>query len=72
MTRSMRKAQGVESPYAWGRLLASLTLTTIGGSGMYSISVVLAPVQGDFGAARADASVSQRARNASRVSPARE
>ncbi len=50
-------AQDIESPYAWARLLASLVLMTIGGSGMYTISVVLAPVQAEFGTTRADASL---------------
>ena len=45
-----------ESPYAWARLSATLALMTLGGSGMYIISVALAPVQAEFGVARADAS----------------
>jgi MFS family permease len=48
---------GVESPYAWGRLAASLLLMTIGGSGMYSVAVVLPRIQAEFGVARADASL---------------
>ncbi|MGA8390839.1 MAG: MFS transporter, partial [Burkholderiaceae bacterium] len=47
---------GVESAYAWARLMVSLALMTIGGVGMYSAAVVLPAVQRDFGAARADAS----------------
>jgi MFS family permease len=47
----------VESPYAWGRLAMSLLLMTIGGSGMYSITVVLPRIQQDFGIARGDASL---------------
>ena len=47
---------GVESAYAWARLMVSLALMTIGGVGMYGASVVLPAVQQDFGAARADAS----------------
>ena len=47
---------GVESAYAWVRLMASLALMTIGGVGMYGASVVLPAVQAEFGAARADAS----------------
>ena len=50
-------ASEVESPYAWARLLASLALMTIGGSGMYTIAVTLAPVQAEFGATRGDASL---------------
>ena len=39
----------VESPYAWTRLAVSLVLMTIGGSGMYSITVVLPAIQAEFG-----------------------
>ena len=46
-----------ESAYAWWRLMASLALMTVGGAGMYSISVVLPAVQADFGVDRADASL---------------
>jgi MFS family permease len=46
-----------ESPYAWARLGAALALMTLGGSGMYGISVALAPVQAEFGVTRADASI---------------
>jgi MFS family permease len=47
----------IESPYAWGRLALSLLLMTIGGSGMYSITVVLPEIQREFGVARGDASL---------------
>ena len=47
----------VESPYAWARLCAALALMTIGGSGMYAISVVLPRVQEEFGVGRSDASL---------------
>jgi MFS family permease len=47
----------IESPYAWARLGISLLLMTIGGSGMYSITVVLPRIQQDFGIARGDASL---------------
>ena len=47
----------VESRYAWVRLWAALALMTIGGSGMYAITVVLPRVQSDFGVDRADASL---------------
>ena len=50
-------SRGVESPYAWLRLTVSLLLMTIGGSGMYSITVVLPRIQADFGIDRADASL---------------
>jgi MFS family permease len=46
-----------ESRYAWARLCAALALMTIGGSGMYAITVVLPRVQADFGVDRADASL---------------
>jgi MFS family permease len=47
----------VESPYAWARLAMSLLLMTIGGSGMYAITVVLPPMQQDFGTTRGSASL---------------
>ena len=50
-------AAPTESPYAWARLLASLLLMTIGGSGMYAVTVVLPSIQQEFGVARADASL---------------
>jgi MFS family permease len=46
-----------ESAYAWLRLLVSLALMTIGGAGMYSVTVVLPRIQAEFGVARADASL---------------
>ena len=55
MTPAGRDA--IESPYAWTRLAMSLLLMTIGGSGMYSITVVLPQMQQDFGIARGDASL---------------
>jgi len=48
---------GIESGYAWTRLLVSLLLMTIGGSGMYAVTVVLPRVQADFGVSRSDASL---------------
>jgi MFS family permease len=47
----------IESPYAWWRLAVSLALMTIGGSGMYSVTVVLPRIQQEFGVDRADASL---------------
>jgi len=47
----------IESSYAWTRLFVSLTLMTIGGSGMYTISVVLPRIQAEFGVSRGDASL---------------
>ena len=49
--------EGIESPYAWLRLVASFVLMTIGGSGMYSVSVVLPRIQADFAADRGAASL---------------
>jgi MFS family permease len=49
--------QDIESPYAWLRLATSLLLMTIGGSGMYSVTVVLPRLQAEFGVDRADASL---------------
>ena len=49
--------EAIESPYAWTRLWTSLLLMTIGGSGMYSVTVVLPQMQRDFGIARGDASL---------------
>jgi len=49
--------EAIESPYAWARLVVSLMLMTIGGVGMYSITVVLPHIQADFGISRSDASL---------------
>jgi MFS family permease len=49
--------EGIESPYAWLRLVASFVLMTIGGSGMYSISIVLPQIQAEFSADRGAASL---------------
>jgi len=58
-TTSLRtdKQSQPESPYAWGRLVAALLLTTIGGSGMYGVTVALPAVQAEFGSSRSDASL---------------
>ncbi|CAA9386806.1 MAG: Uncharacterized MFS-type transporter [uncultured Ramlibacter sp.] len=50
-------AHAVESPYAWLRLCVSLLLMTIGGSGMYSVGVVLPAIQAEFSVDRGDASL---------------
>jgi MFS family permease len=50
-------ASEIESRYAWLRLGVSLVLMTIGGSGMYSVTVVLPRIQAEFGIARGDASL---------------
>src|SRR5512140_3994639 len=56
MTRTASPEE-IESRYAWVRLSVSLLLMTIGGSGMYSVTVVLPRIQAEFGVARADASL---------------
>ena len=48
---------GIDSPYAWLRLAASVAFGTIGGVGMWSMPVVLPSVQLEFGVLRADASL---------------
>ncbi len=48
---------GVDSTYAWIRLVLALILATIGGVGMWSVIVALPAVQAEFGVARADASL---------------
>jgi len=57
MTRPVATAQDIESPYAWMRLAVSLLLMTIGGSGMYSVTVVLPRIQADFAVDRGGASL---------------
>ena len=47
---------GVDSGYAWRRLAASVTLSTLGGIGMWCLAVALPAVQGDLGVSRADIS----------------
>jgi MFS family permease len=53
----MNIAATAESPYAWWRLVVSLALMTLGGVGMYSVTVVLPRIQADFGVDRGDASL---------------
>jgi MFS family permease len=57
MTARAATQEDIESPYAWMRLAVSLLLMTIGGGGMYSVTVVLPAIQAEFGVARADASL---------------
>ena len=57
MTPVLASADENESAYAWFRLLVSLALMTIGGVGMYSITVVLPQIQREFSVARGDASL---------------
>ena len=46
----------IESPYAWLRLVVAVTISTVGGVGMWSFMVALPALQTDFGVSRADAS----------------
>jgi MFS family permease len=46
-----------ESRYAWARLAAALALVTLGGAGMYAVTVALPAVQAEFGVSRAEASL---------------
>ena len=57
--RESHKAAGeeMESRHAWLRLAAAMTLSAIGGVGMWSFVVALPAVQADFGVLRADASL---------------
>ena len=54
---SASASAATDSPCAWARLFVSLLLMTLGGSGMYSVTVVLPRIQAEFGVARADASL---------------
>ena len=54
---SNHQASGIDSPYAWLRLAASVALGTVGGVGVWATPVVLPAVQAEFGVARADASL---------------
>jgi len=51
----------VDSRYAWWRLAASVVLSMLGSFGMWGVVVVLPAVQADFGATRADVSLSYTA-----------
>src|SRR3954471_2422492 len=57
MLRSDTIHAGVESPFAWWRLVAAVMLGAVGSVGMWSVPVVLPAVQAEFGVARADASL---------------
>jgi len=46
-----------ESSYAWLRLCATLALVTLGGAGMYIVTVALPPIQSEFRVDRSDASL---------------
>jgi MFS family permease len=47
---------GVDSSYSWWRLAASVTLSTVGGIGMWCLVVALPTLQQDLGVSRADIS----------------
>ena len=47
---------GIDSAYAWRRLAVSVTLSTVGGIGMWCLTVALPIVQADLGVSRADIS----------------
>ncbi len=47
---------GVDSSYSWWRLAASVTLSTVGGIGMWCLVVALPALQHDLGVGRADIS----------------
>jgi MFS family permease len=47
----------IDGPAAWLRLLIALTISTIGGVGMWSVVVVIPAVQADFGIGRGEASL---------------
>lgn len=51
------RASGIDSGYAWVRLLITLLVGTIGSVGMWSGVVVLPAVQAEFGVARGEASL---------------
>jgi MFS family permease len=53
----MTNPEARESSYAWIRLAVALALMTLGGAGMYSMAVVLPPLQAEFGIARGEASL---------------
>ncbi|WP_323017405.1 MFS transporter [Castellaniella sp.] len=48
---------GIESRYAWVRLVITLAAVTVGNVGMYAASIVLPSIQADFGVGRSGASL---------------
>ncbi len=56
-----RPGSGIDSSYAWWRLIVSMVLSMIGGVGMWSVIVVLPDVQAEFGTDRAGASLAYTA-----------
>ncbi|MGA7485527.1 MAG: MFS transporter [Xanthobacteraceae bacterium] len=57
MLKSGTLHAGVESSFAWWRLVVAVVLGTIGSVGTWSVPVVLPAVQAEFGVARGDASL---------------
>ena len=51
------RAAGIESGYAWFRLLIAMLMSTIGGVGMWSVIVAIPTLQAEFGVDRAGASL---------------
>lgn len=58
MTPAHADPYAPDGAYAWFRLAISILLSTLGGSGIWAVVVVLPAVQADFGVDRADASIS--------------
>ena len=52
-----RETPSIETPYSWIRLVVSITLSTLGCVGLWSLVVALPAVQADFGVHRAGASL---------------
>src|SRR5262245_57782608 len=57
MPTTPSKPGAPDSRYAWGRLAASLALSTIGGVGLWAAVVVLPTIEAEFGVGRGGASV---------------
>ena len=57
MFRRVQSPATLKSSYAWLRLALAVTLSTVGGVGMWSFMVALPALQTDFGVSRADASL---------------
>lgn len=52
-----REEVGIDSYYAWWRLLISLIIATVGGAGLWSSVIVLPTIEAEFAVARGDASL---------------
>jgi len=57
MPQQPASADLIDSRYAFGRLMITLLMVTLGSSSMYVVAVVLPAVQVEFGVSRADASL---------------